>query len=79
MIPLTEYEEMKRAYQLTFSSEAGKAVIRDLVRFCRAKTTTNAEPLLEGRRQVYLRIIQHLELTREELRELFPDMEKYYG
>jgi len=79
MIPLTEYEEMKRAYQQVFDSPAGKMVFNDLKRFCRALMTTNADPLLEGRRQVYLRILQHQELSREQLRELFPTLESYYG
>jgi hypothetical protein len=78
-IPLTEYEEMKRAYQQVFDSPAGKSVLRDLTRFCRGKMTTKADPILEGRRQVYLRIVQHQELTREELRELFPTLGEYYG
>ena len=79
MIPLTEYDEMKRAYQQAFSSPAGEAVLRDLTRFCRGKMTTKADPILEGRRQVYLRIMQHQELTREQLRALFPTLGDYYG
>lgn len=79
LIPVTEFEEMKRAYQQAFGGPAGEAVLRDLVRFCRAKITTKADPLLEGRRQVYLRIVQHMELTREQLREMFPTLGDYYG
>jgi hypothetical protein len=51
-------------------------VLRDLAKFCRAHETT-ASPsdrdtyIKEGRREVWLRIQQHLRLTDEQLWELF--------
>lgn len=69
--------DRKRAYQLAFADAGGKAVLTDLMVFCRARETclipgdrdrTNA---LEGRREVYLRIQDHLELTPEELLEKY--------
>lgn len=64
----------KRDYQLTFNrrSPPAVAVLRDLAKFCRAtETTFMADPrqhaLLEGRREVYLRITQHLNLSSEDL------------
>lgn len=66
----------KRAYQLAFGSPAGQAVLHDLVRFCRATETCFHEDqrkhaALEGRREVWLRIQQHLNLSSEQLYALF--------
>ena len=79
--------ERKRAYQLMFSSPAGQSVLKDLTRYCRAKMTTfssSAERherswVLEGRRQVYLRIQQHLELDAKQLYKLYEDIGDYDG
>ncbi len=51
-------------------------VLKDLAKFCRANETTFKEDarlhaVLEGRREVYLRICHHLKLTADELIELF--------
>jgi hypothetical protein len=66
----------KRDYQLAFMSPAGQEVLLDLAKFCRAdRTTFNADPrihaALEGRREVWLRIQQHLGLTPEQLLVLY--------
>lgn len=68
----------KTSYQLAFGSPAGKAVLRDLAPFCRAAETTfhpmhdaRVQAMLEGRRQVWLRICQHLDFTPEELAALY--------
>jgi hypothetical protein len=68
----------KRAYQMVFSSENQytKVVLADLAKFCRAESSTfNADPrihaALEGRREVFLRITQHLHLTPDELFKLY--------
>ena len=64
------------AYKLTFNNEkfpyAGKLVLQDLAKFCRANETCfDADPrlhaVLEGRREVFLRIVNHLKMTPEEL------------
>ena len=69
----------KQAYQLTFqvNQPANVIVLEDLARFCRASETC-AVPgerdktlLLEGRREVWLRICQHLHLNEEQLMQLY--------
>lgn len=62
----------RKAYQLAFLGPAGQDVLRDLARFCRASETCFHEDprihaVLEGRREVWLRIQQHLHLSSEEL------------
>jgi hypothetical protein len=69
--------DRKRGYQLAFSGPAGATVIKDLTRFCRAKMTTKGDQMLEGRRQVFLRIQQHLELDVNQLHELYSDIGDY--
>lgn len=66
--------DRKIAYQTMFGQDTpgSKAVLADLKVFCRAnRSTFDADPrvhaLLEGRREVVLRIIDHLELTVEQL------------
>jgi hypothetical protein len=66
----------KRAYQHTFNAPAGRTVLADLAKFCRANATCfDADPrihaVLEGRREVWLRMTQHLNLTVEELAKLY--------
>lgn len=66
------------AYRRTFdpASRDARVVLADLARFCRA-TQSTAHPdssmadQLEGRRQVWLRISEHLNLTTEELYDLY--------
>ena len=58
----------QRAYRLCFNSAAGKMVLDDLAAFCRAETTCfDMDPrlnaALEGRREVWLRIVSHLNLS----------------
>lgn len=65
----------QRNYKLTFGSEAGKHVLADLAKFCRANDTAfHADPrvhaALEGRREVFLRIMQHIKLSPDELAAL---------
>jgi len=66
----------KRTYQLTFGTPAGQQVLIDLAGFCRANETCfNADPrlhaVLEGRREVWLRIANHLNLTTDQLYALY--------
>lgn len=65
----------KRAYQLALMSPAGQLVLMDLARFCRAAETcfhadARKHAVLEGRREVWLRIQNHLGLTSEQLMDL---------
>lgn len=64
------------AYRKTFDNPEGRKVLADLRRFCRATTPTAnvdnvyATYLLEGRREVFLRIMAHLNLTEEDVIKL---------
>jgi hypothetical protein len=66
----------KRNYQTVFGGVAGGEVLRDLAKFCRADETTfhadaRASALMEGRREVWLRITKHLNLTPDQLVQYF--------
>jgi hypothetical protein len=77
------WEKLKQAlwarrhqYQLCFRSPPGQEVLKDLARFCRAhESTFHADPrahaMAEGRREVWLRIQQHLNLSPDQLWELY--------
>ena len=68
-----------RAYRATFNNPEGRKVLADLRRFCRASVPTadvnNVQTtyLLEGRREVFLRIIAHLHLTEDDVINLVED------
>lgn len=67
----------KQNYHRTFDNPPGQKVLADLARFCRAHETCvvpgndDAGKVLEGRREVWLRIQQHLQLSDEELWALY--------
>lgn len=66
----------KRSYFLVFRSPAGIEVLRDLAKFCRATepvwgSTDRDTARLVGRNEVWCRIMQHLNLSAEELYELY--------
>lgn len=69
--------DRQRAYMLAFRSDAGAAVLADLAAFCRADETCvvpgdrDLTYVLEGRREVFLRIKAHLDLTEDQLMERF--------
>lgn len=72
------FRRKKISYQNVFSkdSEATKAVLADLAKFCRANETTflpdqRAHAVLEGRREVWLRIQSYLRLSTDELYNLY--------
>ena len=61
---------------MAFLSPAGQEVLVDLAKFCRANQTcydpdARIHAALEGRREVWLRIQQHLGLTSEQLFSLY--------
>jgi hypothetical protein len=74
---LAIFTDCKRAYQIAFGTDAGKAVLIDLSPFCREKETCivpgdrDRTYVLEGRREVYLRIKDYLDLTPEQLVERY--------
>jgi hypothetical protein len=71
------FADRQRAYQLAFNTDAGKAVLSDLSIFCRARETCvipgdrDRTYVLEGRRETYLRIRDHLDLTVDQLVEIY--------
>ena len=65
-----------QAYRFVFKGVHGEAVLQDLAKFCRANETTflpdeRASAVLDGRREVWLRIQKHLNLTDDELQNYF--------
>jgi hypothetical protein len=65
-----------QAYRRTFSGIYGERTLVDLARFCRANESTfvpdpRAEGILQGRREVWLRISKHLNLSEDELQTYF--------
>lgn len=70
--------QRRNAYCRLFKNESpdAKLVLTDLAHFCRAHDSTfhpdeRTQALLEGRREVWLRIQRHLNLTEEELWSIF--------
>jgi hypothetical protein len=65
-----------QAYKLTFGKPDANRVLVDLARFCRANASTfHPDPrvaaALDGRREVWLRIQNHLRLTPEQLLNIY--------
>lgn len=63
---------LKRSYREVFSSPAGKRVLRDLAKACHAATTTfdenpNEQSRKEGKRQIFLRIQNMINVPDEEV------------
>jgi hypothetical protein len=76
----------KQDYQTVFESPVGRRVLADLARFCRAHATTyhddpRKHAVLEGRREVWLRIQQNLQLSDDQLYALYeiPTSENQHG
>ena len=67
------------AYRKTFENPEGRKVLADLRRFCWATLPTadvnnvHTTFLLEGRREVWLRIMAHLQITEEDVYTLIED------
>jgi hypothetical protein len=62
----------QQSYKQTFKGPVAEDVLRDLARFCRANASTFHEDarlhaVAEGRREVWLRIQNHLRLSPEDL------------
>lgn len=72
----------RAAYAKTFNNPEGQKVLADLRRFCRASVPTadvnnvHTTFLLEGRREVFLRIISLLHLTDEDVMNLVEDYDR---
>lgn len=68
--------ERRHAYRQTFSGPLGEIVLKDLARFCNAHQSTfhdneRVQSKLDGRREAWLRIQHHLQLTPEQLWALY--------
>lgn len=66
----------QQAYRQTFKGVYAERVLADLARFCRANDTTflpdeRAHLILEGRREVFLRIQRNLKLDQETIWKLY--------
>ena len=69
------FSTRQQNYKQTFRGPVAEAVLKDLARFCRANTSTFHEDarlhaMAEGRREVWLRIANHLHLSPNELYRL---------
>lgn len=65
-----------RDYLATFKTRAGQRVLIDLASYCRANVTTfHADPRiharLEGRRDVWNKLQEHLHLTPDQMMQLY--------
>lgn len=65
----------REAYCRAFKTPGGRLVLEDLARFCRVNESTfHQDPrvaaMLDGRREVFLRIQQHLKLSPDEVFDL---------
>lgn len=68
--------QRRTAYVRTFTGPYGEEVLEDLARFCRAHETTfhsdpRAHAVAEGRREVWLRIAKHINLTDDQLWRIY--------
>lgn len=66
----------QRAYRTIFGSPIGQDILKDLAKFCRANESCfhkdpRVHAALEGRREVFLRIVQHLNLNTEQLLDIY--------
>jgi hypothetical protein len=68
---MPKISEVQKYYRATFNDEQGRLVLGDLAKFCYATQTTYAagknHEVLEGRRQVFLRIMDMLKIDIEEV------------
>lgn len=68
--------QRRTAYIRTFDTPFGAEVLADLAKFCRAQESTfhpdaRVHAVAEGRREVWLRIAQHLNLSENDLWRAF--------
>ena len=66
----------QQAYRLVFTGPMADKVLRDLARFCRANESTfHSDPrmhaVLEGRREVILRICKHLKIDTQTFLKMY--------
>lgn len=66
----------RNAYRIVFGNAIGEEVLKDLAKFCRANEScfhpdSRVNAVMEGRREVWLRVQHHLKLTDEQLMQLY--------
>ena len=71
----------RTAYIRVFDGTNGEFVLMDLAKFCRANESTyhddpRKEGVLQGRREVFLRIQHHLRLNPEDLWKLYSGLDQ---
>lgn len=76
--------QRKLAYQLAFGSPAGKAILDDLAKFCRAtESCFDADPRVEaallGRQEVWLRIMHHMNMPSDQIFKLYHQVSTTQG
>ena len=67
---LARNADLMRAYRLCFSSDPGKMVMADMMRFCCFRKEAET-PIDEGKRQAFLRIVNFSQLADEQLYSLY--------
>jgi hypothetical protein len=67
-------DELMRAYRLCFSSPSGKIVMADLMKFCSFRKPAESD-FDEGGRRAFLRIVNFVNLTDEQLYKLYGGQE----
>lgn len=65
-----EDQDLVRAYRLFFNSPTGEAIVRDLMRFCNFRKEVTCD-IDEGKRRVFLRILEMSQLADEQLVALY--------
>ena len=68
--------DRRYAYRTTFKGPLAEVVLKDLALFCRAHESTfhaneRVQSKFDGRREVWLRIAHHLNLTPDQMWELY--------
>ena len=72
--------ERRHAYRTTFGGPLGKEVLKDLAKFCHAHESTfhtdaGLSRVKQGKHDVWLRIAHHLNLTEQQLWDLYDGRE----
>jgi len=80
---IEQLRQLKAAYQVALSAASGELLLRDLRKFCRADASCfDADPrvhaVIEGRREVWLRINDFLTLSPEELASFVPSRQGHH-
>lgn len=83
MASAKEIDARQRAYKQAFGGESGKEVLKDLAVFCGSQRSSYSSDALEmafreGRREVFLRIQQHINISEDDIWKLYQREEESY-